>query len=256
MRSIFDSGQFNQNLFFPRPDRFPSPPGKEEIYVEVEPGMRIHVRRHPAPGARFSLLYFHGNGEIVSDYDDMGPKFAELGAELVVCDYRGYGRSDGTPELRLVLRDASMIYMNLRKHSKLLPKICVMGRSLGSASVIELCSRFKEIDACIIESGYADPIPLVERRGLEISSITEEDDAVFNNARKITEVTCPLLVMHGEDDDLIFPGEAEQNYRQAGSAKKVLKILEGVGHNDILTAPENAYFDCLHRFLRHTAGIV
>lgn len=248
MTSIFDSLEFNANLFFPRPDRSPAPPGTQEIYIEVEDSVKIHARRYPSPAAKFSLLYFHGNGEIVADYDDMEGPFAELGAELIVCDYRGYGKSGGSPSLRTALSDARTVYRTLRNSKTLLGRVCVMGRSLGSASAIELCAHFKDIDACVIESGYADPIPLVERRGLKIQATTPEEDSAFNNAKKIARVTCPLLVMHGGEDWLISPREAELNYRQAGSRMKILEILPGVGHNDIIMAEDNAYFNCLRTF--------
>lgn len=248
MSSIFDSPQFNANLFFPRPDRLVPPEDTDEIYIEVEPAIKIHVRRYPSPDARFSLLYFHGNGEIVSDYDELSKAFAYLGGEFIVCDYRGYGRSGGQPTLRTALNDAHQIYQYLKKNDKMQDKVCVMGRSLGSASAIELCSHFPEIDCCIIESGYADPIPLVERRGLRIDNISAEEDALFNNSKKIKNVTCPLLIMHGQDDILIYPNEAELNFQQAGSETKDLQILEGVGHNDILMAPNNGYFICLRQF--------
>lgn len=248
MTSIFDSQQFNANLFFPRPDRLAPPEGTDEIYVEVEPEVQVHIRRHPSLTARFSILYFHGNGEIASDYDELARVFLAQDAEFVVVDYRGYGRSGGQPTLRKILQDAHTIYQALKNDEKLLDTVCVMGRSLGSASAIELCSTYPEIHCCIIESGYADPIPLVERRGLKIDGISPEESALFNNSKKIENVTCPLLIMHGEDDILIYPHEAELNYKQAGSESKTLQILEGVGHNDILMAPDNAYFDCLQRF--------
>lgn len=244
-RSIFDSPEFNANLFFPRPDLSPAPSGKVEIFAHVDDFVHVHVRQYPFPEAKLSLIYFHGNGEIVSDYDDMEDAYRRLGAELIVCDYRGYGKSQGLPTLRTVLQDAHMIYETLR--SKCFPKpVFVMGRSLGSASAIELCANHKEIAGCIIESGYADPIPLVERRGLKVQSITPEDDAIFNNSRKIAQLTCPLLIMHGAEDCLISPKEAELNYQQAGSRLKTLKILDGVGHNDIIMA--KSYFPCLQEF--------
>ena len=254
MNSVFDSSQFNANLFFPRPDPLPSPEGTDEIYVEVEPGVKVHVRRYLSRTARFSLLFFHGNGEIASDYDEISKIFDSLGAEFLVCDYRGYGRSDGHPTLRTVLKDAHLVYQSLKKNEKLLNPLCVMGRSLGSASAIELCSHYPEIDCCVIESGYADPIPLVERRGLRIDNITPEENNLFNNSRKIKKITCPLLIMHGEDDTVIYPHEAELNYQQAGSKSKDLQILEGVGHNDILMAPDNAYFNCLQPFFDKVLG--
>lgn len=146
-----------------------------------------------------------------------------------------------------------MIYCHLRDNGKLLAGVCVMGRSLGSACAIELCARHKEIDGCVIESGYADPVPLVERRGLKIDSITAEEDELFNNSKKIARVSCPLLIMHGKGDTLIYPHEAKLNYKQAGSKVKTLKLLEGVGHNDILLSPD--YFPSLKHFFDETAAI-
>jgi len=248
MTSIFDSPEFNQNLFFPRRDGAGPPVGAEEIYIEVEPQIKIHVRKYLLPRAKFSLLYFHGNGEIVSDYDGMSALYSNMGCELIVCDYRGYGLSDGRPSLRRALQDAHKIYQTLKSDGKLLNTVCVMGRSLGSAPAIELCAHYSEISACVIESGYADPIPLVERRGLKIDGTTAAEDALFNNSLKISKVVCPLLIMHGSDDLLISPQEAELNYQQAGAQDKALQILEGVGHNDILMAPDNGYFNCLHTF--------
>lgn len=249
MNSIFDSREFNENLFFPRQDSMPPPRGAEDIYVEVEKNIHVHVRCHPSPQARFSLLFFHGNGEVVSDYDGLAEAFTSLGGEMIVCDYRGYGKSEGTPSLRSALKDASVIYNHLKDNQKLLPSVCAMGRSLGSAAVIELCSTFKEISCCVIESGYADPIPLVERRGLRIDRMTPEEDALFNNSKKIESIKCPLLILHGEDDFLISPQEAELNYKQAGSKVKILKILQGVGHNDMMMARDGSYFTCLKDFL-------
>ena len=249
MSSVFDSKQFNENLFFPRPDPLPGPPDCEEIYVQVDENVSVHCRKHPAPQARLSLLFFHGNGEVVSDYDDIVQAFTALGMEMTVCDYRGYGKSGGTPSLRNSLDDARTIYQYLKDNAILRSPVCVMGRSLGAASAIELCSRFSEISACIIESGYADPIPLVERRGLRIDRTTPEEDALFNNSLKIENVHCPLLIMHGEDDFLILPKEANLNYTQAGSKSKTLEILEGVGHNDMMMAENGGYFSAMRRFL-------
>jgi len=248
MNSVFDSRQFNENLFFPRRDPLPGPPDCEEIYVEVAENITVHCRMHPALKARFSLIFFHGNGEVVSDYDDIVGAFAALGAETIVCDYRGYGKSGGAPSLRNALVDAEVIYRYLKDNGKLGSDVCVMGRSLGAASAIALCSKFSEISSCVIESGYADPIPLVERRGLKIDQTTPEEDTLFNNSLKIKKVQCPLLVMHGEDDFLISPEEARLNFNQAGSNVKTLEILEGVGHNDMMMAENGGYFSCLKRF--------
>jgi len=246
MSSIFDSQAFNANLFFPRQDSAPTPGNCEDIQVQVAPETTVHVRRHPSAEARFSLLFFHGNGEIVSDYDNLAAHFNAMGAELIVADFRGYGRSTGFPTLRYSLEDAHKIFEQLKSTGKFKEKVCIMGRSLGSAPTLELCARRSDLAGCVLESGYADPIPLVERRGLRIDKTTPEEDALFNNSEKIRSVQCPLLIMHGADDFLIAPHEAKLNYDNAGSKVKHLEILEGVGHNDMMMSA--SYFTSLKRF--------
>lgn len=250
--SVFDSHAFNANLFFPREDGTMPPAHSDEIFIDVEPNVSLHVRRHPSAEARFSLLFFHGNGEIVSDYDNLANHFSALGAELIVADFRGYGRCTGTPTLRNVLDDSHKIYDKLKSSGKLMEIVCIMGRSLGSAPTLELCSKRSDITGCVLESGYADPIPLVERRGLRIDKTSPEEDAMFNNSQKIETVTCPLLIIHGADDFLISPQEAKLNYDNAGAKLKHLEILEGVGHNDMMMSP--SYFTTLKRFF-DTLGV-
>ncbi|MZH05233.1 MAG: alpha/beta hydrolase [Nitrospinae bacterium] len=249
MSSIFDSQAFNANLFFPRQDPSPAPANSEDYYIDATKEVRIHARRHPNPNANLSMLFFHGNGEIVSDYDNLAGLFSGLGVELTIADFRGYGKSSGIPTLRSALEDSHKILDFLKDKKLLKKKVCVMGRSLGSAPTIELCSKRSDIQACILESGYADPIPLVERRGLKIDKTTPEENAVFNNSQKISSVKCPTLIMHGEDDFLISPKEAKLNYENAGAKVKRLEILEGVGHNDMMMAPDHSYFTTLKDFI-------
>lgn len=246
MYSIFDSQAFNDNLFFPRGDTGANPQNSEDFEVEVDLKTVIHIRRHPSPEARFSLLFFHGNGEIVSDYDGLAERFAALGAEFIIADFRGYGRSNGSPTLRTTLGDAHKIFEFLKSKGKFKEKVCIMGRSLGSAPTIELGARQAGLTGLVLESGYADPIPLVERRGLSIEKTTSEEDALFNNSQKVRLVKCPLLILHGADDFLISPHEAKLNYDNAGSKMKHLEILEGVGHNDMMMSP--SYFTTLKKF--------
>lgn len=246
MSSIFDSQAFNANLFFPRADSLPAPADTDEYYIDVTEDATIHARRHANLDAKLSLLFFHGNGEIVSDYDNLAEHFSRLGAELIVADFRGYGKSTGTPTLRASLEDAHATFNHLLKEKAFKEIVCVMGRSLGGAPTIELCSKRSDIQACVLESAYADPVPLVERRGLKIDKTTPEEDTVFNNSQKISAVKCPTLIMHGADDFLISRQEAKLNYDNAGTKIKTLEILEGVGHNDMMMNP--SYFTTLKRF--------
>ncbi len=220
--------------------------------VEVEPGVSVQVRKYPNDQANFSLLYFHGNGEIASDYDNMAPLFLNLGCDFLVGEFRGYGKSNGSPSLRRCLEDSRTIFTYLKAEGKLKPHVAVMGRSLGSAPAIELAANFDDIERCVIESGYADPILLAERRGIRIDNMTDEENTLFNNSQKLASIRCPLLIMHGREDCIIQPHEAQINFDSAGTEKKYLQYFDGVGHNDILFAPDNGYFSALSEFFQAT----
>ena len=83
---------------------------------------------------------------------------------------------------------------------------------------------------------------------MKVTNITAAENALFSNSEKIRLVKCPILIMHGEMDSLISPEEAKLNHKNASSAYKKLALLEGVGHNDIMMARDNAYFSCLSSF--------
>jgi len=246
--SIFDDPTFDQTLFFPRPDSGSEPPNAVDRFTEVSGGDRVHTRIHVEEGARMSLLFFHGNGEIVSDYDDLAGAWRQLGVELVVSDYRGYGKSSGRPRIRTILEDARAVVEDLRAEELLKPMVAVMGRSLGSLPAIDLAAAEPETAGLIIESGFADPVGLLRRRGLSVDLLEEEDDRQFNNERKMADVSCPVLVIHGEMDDLIPKAEGEALFRAAPGPKKLV-VLPDVGHNDILWGAYDQYFAAVGGFI-------
>ncbi|MDQ3363952.1 MAG: lysophospholipase [Myxococcota bacterium] len=153
MTSIFERPEFSNALFFPRRDHTAPPTGAHDLMVDVGDGIHVHVRRHAAPGARCTLLLFHGNGEVVADYDGAAAQFAACGAALAIADYRGYGASEGVPTLRGVIEDARPLAEAVAAEQA--GPLVVMGRSLGGAAAHEL---------------YARPIPAMVGVVLESSS--------------------------------------------------------------------------------------
>src|SRR5512138_23989 len=100
--------------------------------IDVD-GAKLHVRVHP-PVSGVTLLLFHGNGEVVADYDLAAALFARAGVTLAVMDYRSYGQSTGASTLRNLIADARIVAEAVR------PQI-VMGRSLGGVAAHELYAR-------------------------------------------------------------------------------------------------------------------
>ena len=104
--SILDRPEVLQFIFYPRKDVSKSPPNSTDCSVPVGEGTsigcRFYVHSHESP----SILLFHGNGEVVSDYDGIAPIYHHTGLNLFVADYRGYGASGGTPTFTNMVSDA------------------------------------------------------------------------------------------------------------------------------------------------------
>jgi alpha-beta hydrolase superfamily lysophospholipase len=236
MSSVFDSPNFNQRLFYPRPMVSRAPEGAQDHLVSVD-GEVLHVRWYGRPKQRHTLLLFHGNGEVVADYDPFARRFAECGANLVVADYRGYGKSTGIPTLRNILADAHEI-LRWATNAGASPLI-IMGRSLGSACAAEL---YPQPPDCVVgfvwESGAIDLDALVRRRGLTPPrTFSGPDRRTFDPGPKLARGRSPLLVLHGSQDSLIAPSEAERAVHLAGAQDKALCFIPGRGHNDLMYSP-------------------
>ena len=246
MASVFDQPSFDERLFFPRDDTSPAPAGAVDVRVPVD-GAELHLRWHRG-GAPLTVLLFHGNGEVVADYDGLAPLYADRGASLAVVDYRGYGASTGTPTLRDALRDAPLVLEALRAAGA--DRVVVMGRSLGSASCAEIYGGpDRGVLGFVWESGFVDLAALVARRGLEPpAAFTDAELATFDPQRKLARGRRPLLLLHGEEDSLIRVHEARAAHAAAGTAAadKELVIVPGHGHNDL--SYDALYWDALGRF--------
>jgi hypothetical protein len=247
MTSIFDSAAFNDSLFFPRGDDSEPPAGAVDAMIDVG-GARVHLRRHAAVGARCTLLLFHGNGEVVADYDDAAPVFATAGVALAVVEFRGYGRSEGTATLRAIVDDARAVAASIDG-----PMIA-MGRSLGGMAVHGLYANpTAGMIGVVLESALSDLRGLIRRRGLQPPATFSDDEiARYDPATKLARGTLPLLVLHGERDTLIDPREARASLAAAGTTDKQLVMIPGRGHNDV--SLHARYWEALGDFVTRIAS--
>jgi len=248
-------------LFHPRPSqRTPLPDNTTDMDVVVDKGITLANRLFTADLEAPTLLFFHGNGEILADYDTIGPEFTGVGLNFVVTEYRGYGWSSGTPSASALLADAEHLYSHLKpalQAQGYSGPFFVMGRSLGAACAIDIAARHNDepdFTGLIIDSGFARTLPLARTLGLdpERLGITEENS--FNNEAKISRVTKPTLILHGREDQLIPLQQAEYLMAACGARAKELQVIPGADHNSLFAVGGPLYFQTIKRFVDKSTG--
>jgi len=255
--SELDRPEVLSSLFFPRSEfgETTTADNIDDMLIPVDENNRVGARLHTSNKADPTILFFHGNGEIVSDYDDMGPLYVSLGINFMPVDYRGYERSSGTPTITSMMRDCHVeldfVQKWLTKENYIGPLI-VMGRSLGSASALELAGHYGEIvDGLIIESGFASMEGLYQRLGI-YDSIPEIKRKGLSNVDKITVFKKPTLIIHAEHDHIIPFSAGEELYDAAGANDKAFLKVAGANHNDIFFRGRIEYMEAVSKLVEKT----
>ncbi|MBX2862495.1 MAG: alpha/beta hydrolase [Leptolyngbyaceae cyanobacterium MAG.088] len=194
------------------------------LKLPVTNNQNISALYLPNATANYTLLYIHGNAE---DLGDIRPKLEDLhswGFSVFAYDYRGYGTSDGKPSERNAYKDIEVAYTYLTQQLNIpAEKIIVYGRSVGGGSATELASQ-QPVAGLILESAFTSafrvvvPFPLLPFDK-------------FANLKKLKKVRCPVLVMHGQIDEII-PFHHGQTLYQAVSQTKASLWVPEAGHND------------------------
>ncbi|CAK8718147.1 Serine aminopeptidase S33 domain-containing protein [Candidatus Electrothrix laxa] len=259
MENPMDRPEVQRVLFHPRTaGPIPLPAGAENVDIEVESGIVIGCRFFSAGQEKPTILFFHGNGEIVIDYDMIAPEYVRHGLNVLITDYRGYGWSDGVPSCSTLLADSHILYAELNKmlvERGYRPIIFIMGRSLGSASAIELAQKYnEEISGLIIESGFAETLPLAKALGVDMSAIDIVEEQTFNNRGKIKDITKPTFILHGQRDTLIPLWQAEKLHAESGARVKELQVVPGADHNSLISIGGKYYFMAIQQFVAKVTG--
>jgi len=252
--SKLDQPRALQYIFHPRQEIAANPPaGAVDYAIRVDEGVTIGCRFYIADINAPSILFFHGNGEIVGDYDDIGPVYNRYGLNLLAVDYRGYGTSGGTPTVTTMLKDSHAIFKEVRqwlKKKNMHGPLWIMGRSLGSASALELASQYETDSAgLIIESGFAYTVPLLDFLGVNTKALGITEADCFRHIEKIKTVRKPTLIIHAQYDQFIPVSDAEAFLKHSPATKKALRIIPGADHNTILMIASRSYFETIKQFI-------
>ena len=246
--SALDDPNISMNSFFPRQGWTPTPEGVQDYTVNVGDDIGLSCRFFPYGNSAPTILFFYGNGETAIDYNSIAPFYNQIGLNFFVADYRGYGKSGGSPSFTTMLSDANTVLEAMRivlGASGYHGAVYVMGRSMGRHSAFELAAKEDPaINGVIIESGRPS---LGQFTGGLVPQQADELEEAYR--AKAASIAIPALVIHGEMDALAPLDDAEEMFRNFASTEKKMLVIPGAGHNDLLFKGLDEYFTAIGDFI-------
>ena len=228
----------------------------EDVWFPAKDGVKLHGWLVPAPGARFTLVWFHGNaGNIGHRVDNIKYLHRALAPPLLptifIFDYRGYGQSAGSlSDLseKATYDDAEGALTYLRGHPDLArTPLIYFGRSLGAAIAVEMARRHPPA-GLILETPFTS-IKDMARMALPFLPVGSLLTSKYDSLSKIQEIRTPLLVLHGDQDDVV-PYKQGRRLFEAANQPKTFYTIPGARHNDTYVVGGRPYFDAWASFLR------
>lgn len=209
--------------------------------VPTADGARIATLYLPHPDAAFTLLYSHGNAEDLGLLAPLLEEYRRQGFAVVAYDYRGYGLSTGgAPSAAGAYRDLEAVYRYATAELGIpSSRIILLGRSVGSGPATELAAR-EPVAGLIVEGGFVSAFRVVT--GIPLLPFDR-----FPNLRHIRDARCPVLVIHGAEDEVIAASHGRRLFDAAPEPKQLLWV-EGAGHNDLLAVAGEEYWRALREF--------
>jgi len=253
--SVLDRPDVLQFVFYPRRDFSEEPrlANSKSCLIPVDEDISISCRFYHGSEKYSNILYFHGNGEIASDYDDVGSTYNQIGANLFVADYRGYGMSGGEPTLAGMIKDAHPVFEGFKRileENGFSGDLFIMGRSLGSASAIELAYHYQDqLKGLILESGFASILKLFEYLGFPARNLGLTGKETPSGLALIRKTSLPTLIIHGEYDQIVPLEEGKLLYDNVATKDKRFLIIPGVDHNTIFFGGMEQYLQALRDFI-------
>jgi uncharacterized protein len=226
----------------------------EEITLVAEDGVRLRAWLLPVAGARRTLLLFNGNaGNMGFRLDRARQMQRRLGVSLLLFDYRGYGRSEGRPDEQGTYRDGRAAWCYLVEERRLAPEQLVLfGESLGAAVAVQVALD-RPAGALVLESAFTS-IPEMARRAYPfLPPIGPLIRTRYATIAKVPRLRVPLLVIHGERDEIVPLSQGRRVFEAAGGPKRLL-VIPGAGHDDVYVMGGEAYWRTLREFVETPPG--
>jgi uncharacterized protein len=242
--------------FLPPRDQAITPAALELPFEEAEPltgdGVRLHGWLVPgaAPRRRLTLIYFHGNAENIAGCLPLARLTHDAGYDLLLVDYRGYGRSGGRPSETGLYRDGAAALAWLRdRPGGPGSRVVLWGRSIGTSVAIRTAAEDPVLTGLILESGFPSAGELLRAGGHRILyALSFFASYRFDQREALGRIHAPALVIHGTQDDIV-PYRLGRDLFERLAGPRTFLAIEGGGHNDLLALHQTELWDGVRRFL-------
>lgn len=215
--------------------------GADALKITSGNGEKINAVFLESPNAEYTILFSHGNAEDLGNVVPFMKQFQALGYSVLMYEYRGYGTSEGKPSVKKTYQDVEAAYHWLVNEKKIPPDtIIAQGRSIGGGPATWLAAHH-EVGGLVIESSFTSAFRVKTRWQLMPWD-------KFNNLKRIKQVKCPVLVMHGRNDEILPFWHGEKLYNAAPDPKMNLWI-DGAQHNDYAYVAGDNYFNSFQAFV-------
>lgn len=242
--ALLNGGMYLQQpsmIFFPYATLDQTPAGwglaYEDVFLDTEDGVRLHGWYIPRHGSTQSLLFFHGNAGNISHRGASVEIFHRLGLNVFIFDYRGYGMSQGKPDEKGLYKDARAAWRYLNKERGFdQEEIILFGRSMGGAVAAELAAEIQP-GGLILESTFSSAKDVANAVFPVLSRLIflRYD---FDTVAHVRRVTCPVLVLHSPDDEIIPFRLGEKVFQAANEPKSFVKMRGGHNNGIFMSQPD------------------
>ena len=218
----------------------------ESINFQANDGTKLHGWFFPLREKSPVILFCHGNAGNISHRLGNIQKLLSYGFQVFIYDYRGFGKSKGSPSRKGLYLDGLAAYDFLVKKRGISPdRIILFGRSLGAAVATEIAVQ-REANRLILESAFTSTKAMAQTMPLFVL-LSPFLPAHYNNLEKINHITTPKLIIHGNRDEII-PFSMGERLFEAGGEPKAFYAIEGAGHNDTWVIGGKKYFERITAF--------
>lgn len=213
--------------------------GFEEVFLTAEDGSRLHSLLFGQQDPRGIILYFHGNAGSLAGWGAVAFDLLPYGFEILIPDYRGYGKSSGKMSEANFFSDAWLWYEFCRSRFPE-SQIVVYGRSLGTGMATQIAARNKP-GLVLLESPFFNMADLARRHfpGFPHQQLLKYP---FRNDKYLLEIRCPVFIIHGTADEVV-PFESGKRLGTSNDDPRLrFRTIPGGGHNNLNSYPEYTAF--------------